>query len=91
MLTPDVRRAFGGFAVWKRGYAHTPAHNLGRLRIAVAGDAATVGLTLRAGDGGACDTVVARRFAVKWRLVRTEAGLRAAAASGRRISGTEPC
>jgi hypothetical protein len=91
MLSPDVRRAFGGFAAWKQGYAHTPAHNLGRLRIVVAGGAATVGVTLRAGNRGACDTVVARRFAVTWRLVRTEAGLRAAAAKGRRISGTEPC
>jgi hypothetical protein len=91
MLSPDVRRAFGGFAVWKRGYAHTGAHNLGRLKIAVAGGAATVALTLRAGNRGACDTVVARRFAVTWRLVRTEAGLRAAAARGRKISGTEPC
>ena len=55
------------------------------------GAGATVGLTLRAGDRGACGKAVERRFAVTWRLARTEAGLRATAASARKISGPEPC
>jgi hypothetical protein len=87
MLSPDVQRAFGGFAGWRRGYARTVFHSPGGVRVA----GSTVALTLRAGDRGACGTVAERRFAVTWRLARTAAGWRATAASARKLSGPEPC
>ncbi len=91
MLLPDVQDGFGDFESWKQGYARTVSHAADGLRITPAGTSAIVGLTLRAGDRGACGKVAERRFAVTWWLVRTDAGLRATAASARKISGPEPC
>jgi len=91
MLLPDVQDAFGDFESWKKGYATTVSQAADGLRITPAGTSAIVGLTLRAGDRGACGKVAERRFAVTWWLVRTDAGLRATAASARKISGPEPC
>ena len=91
MLSPEVQRAFGGFAGWRKGYAQTVSHAPGGVTVTAEGASATVGLTLRAGDRGACGETVERRFAVTWQLARTEAGWRATAASARKISGPEPC
>ena len=91
MLAPEVQSRFGTFEGWRKGYARTVSHAADGLTVAVAGAGATVGLTLRAGDRGACGTIAERRFAVTWRLARTDAGWRATAASARKLSGPEPC
>jgi hypothetical protein len=91
MLLPDVQDTFGDFETWKQGYASTVSQATDGVRITVAGTSAIVGLTLRAGDRGACGKVAERSFAVTWWLARTDAGLRATAASARKISGPEPC
>jgi hypothetical protein len=91
MLSPEVQRAFGGFAVWRKGYARTVSNAPGGVTVTPAVAGATVGLTLRAGDRGACGRIAERRFAVTWRLARTPAGWRATAASARKLSGPEPC
>jgi hypothetical protein len=91
MLSPEVQRAFGGFARWRAGYAHTVSHSPSAIRVAALPAGATVGLTLRAGDRGACGRTVERSFAVTWRLARTAAGWRATAASARKLGGPEPC
>jgi hypothetical protein len=91
MLSPEVQSRFGSFAGWKQGYASTTSHTPGGVTVTPLGAGATVGLTLRAGDRGACGKTVERRFAVTWRLARTDAGWRATAASARKLSGPEPC
>jgi hypothetical protein len=91
MLSPEVQQAFGGFAAWRRGYARTVSNAPGGVTVTPAAAGATVGLTLRAGDRGACGRIAERRFAVTWRLARTPAGWRATAASARKLSGPEPC
>lgn len=91
MLSPEVQRAFGSFSSWRKGYAQTVFHAPGGVTVAAESAGATVGLTLRARDRGACGETVERRFAVTWQLARTEAGWRATAASARKISGPEPC
>ena len=90
MLAPGVQAAFGGQAAWRKGYARTVSSAPQSLRVTAAGGGATVGLMLRAGDRGACGKTVVRRFAVTWRLARTEAGWRATAATGRKLGGPEP-
>jgi hypothetical protein len=91
MLSPEVQQAFGGFAAWREGYARTISNAPGGVTVTPAAAGATVGLTLRAGDRGACGRIAERRFAVIWRLARTPAGWRATAASARKLSGPEPC
>jgi hypothetical protein len=90
-LSPALQAGFGGFAAWRRGYAHTVFSTPGEVSSTPAGAGATVELTLRAGDRDACGKTVERRFAVTWRLARTEAGWVATAASARKLSGPEPC
>ena len=89
MLSPGVQSAFGGFAAWREGYGRTLSQAPGAVRVTAAGAGATVGLTLVAGDN-ACGKIVERRFAVTWRLARTDAGWRATAASARKL-GPQPC
>ena len=91
MLSPGVRRAFGGFSAWRKGYARTVSNAPEGVTVTPAVTGATVGLTLRAGDRGACGRIAERRFAVTWRLARTPAGWRATAASARKLGGPEPC
>ena len=91
MLSPEVQQAFGGFAAWRKGYARTVSNAPEGVTVTPAVAGATVGLTLRAGDRGACGRIAERRFAVTWRLARTPAGWRATAASARKLSGPEPC
>jgi hypothetical protein len=91
MLSPEVQQAFGGFDVWRKGYARTVSNAPEGVTVTPAVTGATVGLTLRAGDRGACGRIAERRFAVTWRLARTPAGWRATAASARKLSGPEPC
>jgi hypothetical protein len=91
MLSPEVQQAFGGFAAWRKGYARTVSTAPEGVTVTPAVTGATVGLTLRAGDRGACGQIAERRFAVTWRLARTAAGWRATAASARKLSGPEPC
>jgi hypothetical protein len=91
MLSPEVQQAFGGFSAWRKGYARTVSNAPEGVTITPAVTGATVGLTLRAGDRGACGRIAERRFAVTWRLARTPAGWRATAASARKLSGPEPC
>ena len=90
LLDPALQARFGGFAPWRSGFKYTVNNSPGSLRVTPAAGAATVGLTLRAGDRDACGKTVVRRFAVTWRLARTEAGWRAAAAQARALSGAEP-
>lgn len=87
LLAPGLQARFGGFADWRSGYKYTVANSPGSPRVAPAAGAATVGLTLRARDRDACGRTVVRRFAVTWRLARTEAGWRATSAEARRLSG----
>jgi hypothetical protein len=89
MLAPGVQTAFGGFAAWREGYGRTLSQAPEAIRVTAAGAGATVGLTLVAGDN-ACGKTVERRFAVTWRLARTDAGWRATAASARKL-GPQPC
>ena len=91
MLSPEVQQAFGGFSAWREGYARTVSNAPEGVTVTPAVTGATVGLTLRAGDRGACGRIAERRFAVTWRLARTPAGWRATAASARKLSGPEPC
>ena len=91
MLSPEVQQGFGGFSAWRKGYARTVSSAPEGVTITPAVTGATVGLTLRAGDRGACGRIAERRFAVTWRLARTPAGWRATAASARKLSGPEPC
>jgi hypothetical protein len=91
MLSPEVQLAFGGFSAWRKGYARTVSNAAEGVTVTPAVTGATVGLTLRAGDRGACGRIAERRFAVTWRLARTPAGWRATAASARKLSGPEPC
>ena len=88
LLGPRRSGRFGGFEAWRSGFKYTVASSPGSLRVTAAAGAATVGLTLRAGDRDACGKTVERRFAVSWRLARTEAGWRATAA--RRASSPAP-
>jgi hypothetical protein len=90
LLDPSLQARFGGFAPWRSGYKYTVANSPGSLQVTAAAGAATVGLTLRAGDRDACGKTVERRFAVTWRLARTEAGWRATAAEARTLSGAQP-
>ena len=91
MLSPAVQSGFGGFAGWRKGYARTISQSPGGVTVRPLGAGAGVGLTLLAGDRDACGKTVERRFAVTWRLARTDAGWRATAASARKLSGPEPC
>ncbi len=91
MLSPEVQRAFGGFSAWRKGYARTVSNAPEGVTVIPAVTGAAVGLTLRAGDRGACGRIAERRFAVTWRLARTSAGWRATDASARKLSGPEPC
>jgi hypothetical protein len=68
-------------------YARTLASPPGACRVTAAPAGATVGLTLRAADRGACGKTVVRRFAVTWHLARTDAGWRATAAAARLLTG----
>ena len=90
LLGPGVQARFGSFEVWRSGFKYTVANSPGSLQVTAAAGAATVGLTLRAGDRDACGKTVERRFAVSWRLARTEAGWRATAAEARTLSGAQP-
>ena len=60
---PGVQARFGGFEVWRSGFKYTVANSPGWLQVTAAAGAATVGLTLRAGDRDACGKTVERRFA----------------------------
>jgi hypothetical protein len=74
-LGPAVRRSFGGFAVWRDGYATTAAHAVADLEA----DAGEVTHTLVASCGA-----TSGRYAVRWRFDGAKAvGLTAAALSGR--------
>ena len=89
MLAPGVQTAFGGFTAWRKGYGRTLSQAPEAVRVTAAGAGATVGVTLAAEDN-ACGRIVERRFAVTWRLARTDAGWRATAASARKL-GPQPC
>ena len=89
MLAPGVQTEFGGFTAWRKGYGRTLSQDPEAVRVTASGAGATVGVTLAAGDN-ACGRIVERRFAVTWRLARTDAGWRATAASARKL-GPQPC
>lgn len=81
LLTPSVRTAFGGFAHWRAGFAATLSSRPIALQTLRAGDERVVVHRLDARDRAACG-VLARSFAVRWRLARTAAGWRATALTG---------
>jgi hypothetical protein len=91
MLNPELRSGFGAFARWRKGYRTTISHSPGGIHVSGGPDETIVELTLRAGDRDACGNIIKRRWAVTWRLVRTDAGLRAAAATARKLAGPDPC
>jgi len=88
-LGPGVRASFGGFDFWQRGFTRSVASVPTEIEVTRGPGGATVSLTLRAGDRAPCGDTVVRRYAVTWRLARTDAGWLATAASGR-PAGADP-
>jgi hypothetical protein len=75
VLAPAVRRAFGGFAHWRAGYATTLSSRPRQLHVTPSGPATwEVRHVLVARDRTACGAPLERRFAVRWRVARTSGG-----------------
>ena len=89
MLTPAVRAALGPYEAWRDGYATTLSSSPRDIVIAGGGDVATVAHELVTEDRSSCGPVE-RRFAVRWRLVATAEGWRAASLTAEKRSGAEP-
>jgi hypothetical protein len=81
-LTPEVKAAFGGFEVWRRGYETTLGHRVQDVR-RLPGH--RIRHTLVATDRTACGTTT-QRFAVTWRL----AGGHATALHAVKLAGEDP-
>jgi hypothetical protein len=81
-LTPGVQAAFGGFEVWRRGYATTLGHRVEGVEVQPGG---VVKHVLVATDRTACGTAQ-QRFAVTWRLD----GGRATALHAVKLAGQDP-
>lgn len=86
LLSPAVRKEFGGFARWKRGYARTVSSRPRHITVRAVGEPTVVEHRLAARDKGCAATQV---FSVTWRLERaadtwTVVGLRGSALPGPR-------
>jgi hypothetical protein len=89
ILTPAVRSAFGGFERWREGYATTLSSSPRDMEVAREGAVVTVAHELATEDRSPCGPVE-RRFHIRWRLVHSAGGWRAASLQGVKRSGPEP-
>jgi hypothetical protein len=89
ILTPAVRSAFGGFERWRDGYATTLSNSPRDMEVAREGAVVTVAHELVTEDRSPCGPVE-RSYRIRWRLVQTGAGWRAASLEGVKRSGPEP-
>jgi hypothetical protein len=89
LLTPAVRSALGPFEAWRDGYATTLSSTPRDIEVARAGAVATIAHELVTEDRSSCGPIE-RRFAVRWRLVATGEGWRAASLTAQKRSGAEP-
>ena len=89
ILSPAVRSAFGGYERWRDGYATTLSNSPRDMEVAREGAVVTVAHELVTEDRSACGPV-RRRFQIRWRLVQSAGGWRAASLEGVKRSGSEP-
>jgi len=89
ILTPAVRATFGPFEDWRAGYETTLSNSPRDLEVASEGSVATIAHELVTEDRSSCGPVE-RRFAVRWKLVLTDGGWRAASLTAEKRSGREP-
>ena len=74
-LAADLRARHGSLDAWRRGFATTVRQSASHLSARPAGPAAAlVSLRLTAVDRDRCGHDVTHRFAVQWRLDRSQAG-----------------
>jgi hypothetical protein len=81
-LSPAVQARFGGFDVWRRGYATTLDQRVAAVEV----DNHRIRHTLVARDRTPCGSTVEQRFAVTW----TIAGGRTAALHAVKVAGQDP-
>jgi hypothetical protein len=89
ILTPAVRASFGPFENWRAGYETTLSNSPRDIEVASEGSVATIAHELVTEDRSSCGPVE-RRFAVRWKLVHTDGGWRAAGLTAEKRSGGEP-
>jgi hypothetical protein len=89
ILTPAVRASFGDFERWRDGYATTLSSSPRDIEVATDGAVASIAHELVTEDRSSCGPV-RRRFAVRWKLVRSDVGWRAASLTGVKRAGPEP-
>jgi hypothetical protein len=89
ILTPAVRASFGPYEAWRNGYATTLSSSPRDIEVAAEGAVAMIAHELVTEDRSSCGPV-RRRFAVRWRLVLTDGGWRAAGLTAHKRSGAEP-
>ena len=87
MLAPRVRREFGRFSSWKKGYRRS----LGSLVLAtssrLSGGRAVVGVRFRSRDRDACGRVVRQQFRATWTLAPRDRSWVAVRVKARKVSG----
>jgi hypothetical protein len=89
ILTPAVRASFGPFEDWRGGYATTLSNSPRDIEVASEGSVATIAHELVTEDRSSCGPVE-RRFAVRWKLVLTDGGWRAASLTAEKRAGRDP-
>jgi hypothetical protein len=89
VLTPAVRASFGPFEDWRAGYRTTLSNSPRDIEVASEGAVATIAHELVTEDRSSCGPVE-RRFAVRWKLVTTAEGWRAASLTAEKLAGQEP-
>ena len=92
ILTPAVRASFGPFENWRAGYATTLSNSPRDIEVAhegVGGNSIRIAHELVTEDRSSCGPV-RRSFSVRWRLVLTDGGWRAAGLTAEKRSGREP-
>ena len=89
VLTPAVRASFGPGEDWRAGYETTLSNSPRDIEVANEGAAATIAHELVTEDRSSCGPVE-RRFAVRWKLVATAEGWRAASLTAEKRAGQEP-
>ena len=89
LLTPAVRAAFGPYEQWRDGYSTTLSNTPRDIEVAHEGSVATIAHELVTEDRSPCGPVE-RRFAVRWKLVATADGWRAASLTAVKRAGAEP-
>ena len=89
VLSPAVRASFGPFEDWRAGYETTLSNSPRDIEVASEGAVATIAHELVTEDRSSCGPVE-RRFAVRWKLVATAEGWRAAGLTAEKRAGQEP-